>query len=484
MHAGGQELDEVEQALVGPVDVLEDEHRRPFAGNGLDEGAHGEEERLTVRYRRLRIETEQDRQVLGDRLRSSVTEQGRGRRLEFLEGDVDGVALEDVAELLELEAERAVRRALAIRKRASPYDTPAELFDDVRELEREPRLADAGRPDDGHQVGRLLVRDALPDPAEDSELGLPADHCCADDRSLVRGQCSHRDPGLDDSRLALGEDWIGGLVDDCVAGARVGLGADEDAVRRRVLLESRGRVHHIAGDHCLAELGVRTERDERLAGIHGNPEPEVDVGLAVQLRHALAHRHRRAHGTLGVVAECRRRTEHAHDRVADELLDDPAERLDLAANAVVVRAQDRADLLRVEALRSRGEALEVDEDDAHHAPLLLGNRCSRRQLGAARQAELGDRRVLLIALRADAHGQSVRRSPEDRISNSGDSARRGSAVRPLVSPFPEPIAADQAARQDLTDAHDVSARRADEPAGRKRPGRPELDEPFLHTTRW
>ena len=92
---------------------------------------------------------------------------------------------------------------------------------------------------------------------------------------------------------------------------------------------------------------------------------ELELGLlAVRADHRLAHGERRAHGALGVVAVGDRRAEDAHHRVADELLDDAAERLDLVANALVVRREDRAHVLGVELFGPRREPDEVDEDDA------------------------------------------------------------------------------------------------------------------------
>ena len=83
----------------------------------------------------------------------------------------------------------------------------------------------------------------------------------------------------------------------------------------------------------------RTERDERLAGVHGDPQLQVEVQLArVELLCAVAHRQRPAHRALGVVAVGRRRAEDRHDRVADELLDGSPERLQLPA----ARARGRA----------------------------------------------------------------------------------------------------------------------------------------------
>ena len=56
-----EQLDQVEQAAVGPVDVLEDEQHRLVARDRLDEAAHREEQRLAVVDRRLGVEPEQDR---------------------------------------------------------------------------------------------------------------------------------------------------------------------------------------------------------------------------------------------------------------------------------------------------------------------------------------------------------------------------------------------------------------------------------------
>ena len=87
---------------------------------------------------------------------------------------------------------------------------------------------------------------------------------------------------------------------------------------------------------------------------------------------------RRSHGALRVVAVGERRAEDAHHRVADELLDDAAERLDLAAHAVVVRRQDCTNVLGIEPFGSGREPDEVDEDDGDDPPLVPGASSPRR----------------------------------------------------------------------------------------------------------
>jgi hypothetical protein len=132
-----------------------------------------------------------------------------------------------------------------------------------------------------------------------------------------------------------------------------------------------------------------------------------DLDPLVELVHAVADGECPAHRPLGVVAESSRGAEDRHDRVADELLHGAAERLELAADVVVVRREDRRDVLGVELLRPPGEADEVDEHDGDDPSLVLRGRGLGLERLPARQAEPGDVRVLLPAVRAREHGQSV-----------------------------------------------------------------------------
>ena len=95
-----------------------------------------------------------------------------------------------------------------------------------------------------------------------------------------------------------------------------------------------------------------------------------------------------------------RRAEQRHHRIADELLDGPAEPLELGAQMRVVRREQRTHVLRVEALGASGEADEIREQDGHHLPLLatLPRRLVDR--GPAEGAERELPRQLLPASRA------------------------------------------------------------------------------------
>ena len=163
-----QQLDQVEQAAVRPVDVFEHERDRLVLRHGLDEDAHREEELLAVVDRALRIEAEQDREVRGDLLVADAL-------AELCEPDLCRVALEDSAELLDLAREGEVGAALSIRQRAAADAAAAELSDDALELLRQPCLADSRWAEDGDEMGHPLAGDPLPDAAQDIQLALAPD---------------------------------------------------------------------------------------------------------------------------------------------------------------------------------------------------------------------------------------------------------------------------------------------------------------------
>ncbi len=200
-------------------------------------------------------------------------------------------------------------------------------------------------------------------------------------------------PGLDGLGLALRLHRLGGPVVDRVAGRAPGRLADEDAVDRRVRLEPRRRVDDVAGDHALALLRPRAERDERLPGV--DADAELELGLLVE--DPVADGERRADGALGVVLVRDGSAEDRHHGVADELLDGAAEALELVAQAGVVRAEQRAHLLGVHLLSARGEADEVGEEDGDDLAFLEPRLLLGRKRRGARVAEARAVGVLLAA---------------------------------------------------------------------------------------
>ena len=187
-----------------------------------------------------------------------------------------------------------------------------------------------------------------------------------------------RFPHPDRLRLALRLDRLGLAVVDRLTRRAVGRLADEDAVHRRRRLQARGGVDDVARRHTFAFGGAPAERDERLAGVDGDPHLEL-----VLLVRPVADRKRRAEGALRVVLMRDGRAEERHHRVADELLDGAAEPLELTAQVRVVGPEQRADVLGIELLGAGREADEVGEEDGHDLALLARSPCARFEGGAA-----------------------------------------------------------------------------------------------------
>ena len=146
------------------------------------------------------------------------------------------------------------------------------------------------------------------------------------------------------SRLPLASIGVVRLEHDLPLGRAERRLADEHAVDRRGRLQPRGGVDDVARDHALTRERLRAERDERLAGV----DADADVQVLAALGDRVAHGERGAHGALGVVLVRRRRAEHRHHGVADELLDRAAEALEHRAQRLVVRRERAAHVLHVE----------------------------------------------------------------------------------------------------------------------------------------
>ena len=136
------------------------------------------------------------------------------------------------------------------------------------------------------------------------------------------------------------------MVLDQRSRAAIGLLTDEHRADRSGGLKPCGGVHDVARDHRLALAGACLELDDRLARVHRDPHLEPVLARPV------SNGERGANGPLVVVAERPGGAEDAHHRVADELLHHAAEALELGADALVVRRQDRADVLGIERSRS------------------------------------------------------------------------------------------------------------------------------------
>ena len=112
--------------------------------------------------------------------------------------------------------------------------------------------------------------------------------------------------------------------------------------------------------------------------------------------------------------------------------------LQLQADTLVVRAEDRPHVLRVELLGLRREADEVAEEHGDDLALLVRNGRLRGERSATHPAQSETIRVFLAAARTDDHAQRLRRVhgiAQMRDTGTGDDCRipqDGRCVREVV----------------------------------------------------
>jgi hypothetical protein len=229
-------LDELEQPVVGPVDVLEHEHERVLLRERLPEAAPSRE-RFFLRTRsgaRLPDERTQMRQdplrVLVEHLLDSARELCVRLRV--------AVRLQDSRLRLHHLGERPVADALSIGERASlaPVGQLAAVRDVGEELADKATLADPRNADDRHQLRRTLLAHEGKRVDDLRELALAAD----ERRALLRCEidaeaCSGGDdfPHANRRLLPLRLDRLVLRVVDRLRRRAVRRLADKDAVHRR-----------------------------------------------------------------------------------------------------------------------------------------------------------------------------------------------------------------------------------------------------------
>ena len=358
-------VDEVEEAFVGPVEVLEDEDERALVGDPLEQAAPC--------GKRLVLALTPPGDVLDPRQRAEMAEgpfdvvarqSRRDDRPELSLGLVLRVRLEDAGVRLHHLAQRPETDPLAVRQRSAlaPVDELGVVLDGLEQLVDEAALADPRLTDERHQLDLAGASRPLERVEQRVELAAPADERrphAARDVHADACPCLHRLPGLDRLRLALRLHRLGLAVVDRFASRAPRRLADEDAVDRCIGLKPRRGVDDVAGHHALTLLGPRAERDERLPGV--DADAELELGLLVE--DPVTDCERGADGALRVVLVRHRRAEDGHHRVADELLHRAAEALELVAQPGVVGTEQRPHLLRIHLLGARREADEIGEED-------------------------------------------------------------------------------------------------------------------------
>ncbi len=338
-------LDQLEQRVLRPVDVLEEEDERLHVGEGDHDLARrpGDLLRAALPFERLEHAGGQTEHV-GDGLLLAALAELRERLLER-------VVVGDARGRLDHLRQWPVGDALAVREASAAQD--ARALEPVDELPREAALPDAGLAEDREQMCTTVADRARERVLEQLELRFAPDErrawACRPRGAVHR---VHHAPRAKCRPHPLQLEWPR-ILDDEARGCKPVRGRpDQDLSRSRDLLEASREVHGLA---C-GERGVRVLDDE-LAGLDADPrlEPELFDGMPDP--------ERCAGGALCVVLVRLRNAKSGKHRVARELLDDPPVQRDAVRDLLEELVHATPDDLRI---RAGNEARGVHQVHEQH----------------------------------------------------------------------------------------------------------------------
>ena len=334
-------LDHVQHALVGPLDVLEDEHERLHLGELLGPAERGPTG-LGARGDVLggAKNAEGDTEQIRDRLALAADPE----LLERLRGRVD---VGDSGRRLDHRGDRPERDALAVGQR--PAGQHGRALDAGGELLDQPRLADAGVAEHGHERRAPVAHGPLVRVVQQLQFLLAPDEAGARP-ALARVEHPERAPR---PHLLAGPDLDRAEILDLhrLDGQPARAGSERDRPGRRGLLQARCHVDGLAGHERRGDV-----LDDELARL--DPDPSLEPELA----DGVEHRERGPHRTLCVILVRLRHAEGGHHGVAGELLDGAAVPLDLLGGVLEVARHAPADDLGIAGAEQRRRIDQVDED--------------------------------------------------------------------------------------------------------------------------
>ncbi len=259
----------------------------------------------------------------------------------------------------------------------------------LREVGDEPGLADPGIAHDRDELGGPLADRAPEQLAQERALALATD----ERRRVVlvpqRGIRPESDRTPYPQRVGLALHRHGVELDEVSRGARreERRSADDDVPERRDPLHAGRRVDDVSR-HVLPDVGSGRERDDGLSRVHRDAHRERElVGPCLD-------REGGPEGALGVILMGDGCAEDAHRRVADELVQDAPEALDLLLGQSMEGDECAPDVLGVGLVGVGREPCQVGEQDRDDPSLFdrAGAASGWDQCGSARWAEASIRR--------------------------------------------------------------------------------------------
>ena len=264
-----QVLDEVKQAGIGPLHVLEQQDRRALLCQALEEDSPGGEEILLVSGKAV-FETEQVSDAgphpgaflgVGQMLFERRRRASRRREAASSSSPMPQRMAHHLGQC-------PVRDALSVGEAAAavPVRVGSEAVDVLLELPRQPRLADSRHPGDEDELGAPLLRGCMEQIFDELKLAVAADERSLEPgrahRAATAGDHAQCPPELHRLGLALQLVQAGVVVGDRRLGRPLGRLACEDGTGLGGRLDPRRRVDEVARHHALVR---RAQRDCCLA---------------------------------------------------------------------------------------------------------------------------------------------------------------------------------------------------------------------------
>ncbi len=272
----GQVLDEVEQARVGPLDVLEDEHRRCRVGDALEEATPRREELIALECCQ-RIVRQQHRQPRLHPGAFGVVPHDLGEgRSELTTGQLRLGVIGEANPPSQHVPHRREGDLVAVGWRAPrvPEDLLGECLDLLAQLPRQATLADARDTGHGNQPAAPIAHGSFEEADQLGQLVVPADEragvrrafdpVCRPAHRARQERDDRRGPSL---QRKLADGLVGGGHRRHLARRRI----HQDAAGWRVRLEASRGVDEVPGDHALPD---GTQGDGRLPAAHRGPRGE------------------------------------------------------------------------------------------------------------------------------------------------------------------------------------------------------------------
>lgn len=400
-----QMLQELQQRLVGPVQVLDDEDERITRRDGLQETSPGGEILLLTGGLHLLFQPDQRGEPLHHPRLVLGRHRGVGDGLCQPQPGLAGrVVIEQADVGLHHLTQRPERQPLPVGQAPAlpPRHQLRQRVHPGAELRDQPGLADPRLAADRHQLHAAVPHRPAVDAAQQIQLVLPAHMDHVGPWVGLHPEPAPRPDGPP-QRHRRGFPFHRHRRQLLVLHHRAGRPPRDlphhHSVGRGGRLQPGGGIDHIPGHHRLTTLRPGADGHHRLAGVYRRPRRQALFGDQVD------HPQRRPHRPLRIILMSYRRPEHGHHRIPDELLHRPAVPLQLVADQLVVRLQHLLHVLRVCRLRESRRPHQIDKENRND--LAFGGQYpgwgKRRPTLGAKPAG----RHLHTARHAHNHGQTL-----------------------------------------------------------------------------